>query len=59
MEHSQFVHLLTTMMATIECSRVTQAVKEKGKWVHKEVQRPAITELYNKFMGGVDLAEQS
>jgi len=47
------------MMATIECSRVTQAVKEKGKWVHKEVQRPAITELYNKFMGGVDLAEQS
>ena len=54
----KFVHLLTTMPATSECSTVTRAVKEKGKWVQKEVQRPAIVELYNKFMGGVDLADQ-
>ena len=55
---NKFVHLLTTMPATSECSTVTWAVKEKGKWVQKEVQRPAIVELYNKFMGGVDLADQ-
>ena len=55
---NKFVHLLTTMPATSECSTVTRAVKDKGKWVQKEVQRPAIVELYNKFMGGVDLADQ-
>ena len=55
---NKFVHLLTTMPATGGCSTVTRTVKQKGKWVQKEVQRPAIAELYNKFMGGVDLADQ-
>ena len=52
------MHLLTTMPATSGCSTVTRAVKQKEKWVQKEVQRPPIVELYNKFMGGVDLADQ-
>ena len=55
---SKFVHLLTTMPATSECSDTTRSVKEKGKWMQKAMQRPVIIELYNKFMGGVDLADQ-
>ena len=55
---SKFVHLLTTMSTTTECSEVSRSVKEKGKWVQKKVQRPAVVKLYNKYMGGVDLADQ-
>lgn len=55
---SKFVHLLTTMPTTTECSEVSRSVKEKDKWVQKKVQRPAVVELYNKYMGGVDLADQ-
>lgn len=55
---SKFVHLLATMPAISECSDTTRSVKEKGKWVQKAMQRPVIIELYNKFMGGVYLADQ-
>lgn len=55
---SKFVHFLTTMPATSKCSSTTRSVKEKGRWVQKEVQRPVTVELYHKFMGQVDLADQ-
>ena len=52
------VHVLTTMPTTTACSAITRSVKERGKWTQKEVQTPSVTELYNQYMGGVDLSDQ-
>ena len=46
------------MPTTTACSAITRSVKERGKWMQKEEQRPSVIELYNQYMGGVDLADQ-
>ena len=57
-ERKKHVHVLTTMPTTAACSAITRSVKERGKWTQKEVQRPSVIELYNQYMGNVDLAYQ-
>ena len=54
---NKHVHVLTIMPSATACLAIT-SVKERGKWAQKEVQRPSVIELYNQYMGGVDLADQ-
>lgn len=55
---NKHVHVLKTMPTSTACSAITTSVKERGKWTQKEVQRPSVIELYNQYMGNVDLAYQ-
>ena len=57
-KHNKHVHMLTTMPTTNACSAITRSVKERGNWTQEVVQRPSVIELYNQYMGGVDLADQ-
>ena len=50
-KESRFVHLLTTMPATSEFSEATRSIKEKGKWVQKEVQRRVIIRIAKQMYG--------
>ena len=53
------VSVLATLHNSTEDSNIVQrSVKVKGKWEKKEFPRPGLIDLYNTFMGGVDVSEQ-
>jgi len=37
---------------------VQRSVKTNGKWEKKEFNRPGVIDLYNTYMGGVDVSDQ-
>ena len=53
------VSLLATLPTnTTDLSPVQRSVKVNGKWEKKQFRRPSVTDLYNTYMGGVDVSDQ-
>ena len=53
------VSVLATLPTSTEDSSIVQrSVKANGKWEKKEFHRPGLIDLYNTFMGGVDVSDQ-
>lgn len=53
------VSVLATLPTSKEDSSIVQrSVKANGKWEKKEFHRPGVIDLYNTFMGGVDVSDQ-
>lgn len=50
--------LATLPTSTTESSPVERSVKVNGKWEKKQSPRPGIIDLYNTYMGGVDVSDQ-
>ena len=50
--------LATLPTSTTESSPVERSVKVNGKWEKKQFPRPGIMDLYNTYMGGVDVSDQ-
>ena len=52
-----------SFLATIPTSEadstvVQRSVKVNGRWVKKDFARPGVVDLYNNYMGGVDVSDQ-
>ena len=53
------VTFLSTIPTSITNSNLAQrSVKENGQWIQKDFARPGIVDLYNTYMGGVDVSDQ-
>lgn len=52
------VYMLSTVPTTNASEQVNRMVKKDGKWTKISIDRPNIVGLYNKYMGGVDLADK-
>ncbi len=52
------VYMLSTVPTTNASEQVNRMVKQDGKWTKINIDRPNIIGLYNKYMGGVDLADK-
>ena len=50
--------LATLPTSTTESSPVERSAKVNGKWEKKQFPRPGIIDLYNTYMGGVDVSDQ-
>ncbi|XP_003727691.1 piggyBac transposable element-derived protein 4-like [Strongylocentrotus purpuratus] len=52
------VYILSTVPLKKETQPVHRMAKRNGQWTRIEIERPDIVGLYNKHMGGVDLADK-
>ena len=50
--------LATLPTSTIDSSTVQRTVKTNGKWEKKEFNRPGVIDVYNTYMGGIDVSDQ-
>lgn len=50
--------LATLPTSTMDSSPVQRSVKVNGKWEKKQFSRPGVIDLYNTYMGGVDVSDQ-
>ena len=50
--------LATLPTSTTDSSSVQRSVKVNGKWEKKQFFRPGVIDLYNTYMGGVDVSDQ-
>ena len=50
--------LATLPTSTTDSSPVQRLVKVNGKWEKKQFSRPGLVDLYNTYMGGVDVSDQ-
>ena len=48
----------TTPTSKIDQSAVHRSVDANGTWEKKDFARPGVINLYNTYMGGVDLSPQ-
>ena len=53
------VHFLAAIPTSKTDSTVVQwSVKENGRWVKRDFNCPGVVDLYNTYMGGVDVSDQ-
>ena len=50
--------LATIPTSSTDSSLVQRSVKESGHWQKKDFTRPSVIDLYNTYMGGVDVSDQ-
>lgn len=50
--------LATIPTSATDSSLVQRSVKESGHWQKKDFARPGVIDLYNTYMGGVDVSDQ-
>ena len=50
--------LATTPTSKIDQSVIQRSVKVNGTWEKRDFARPGVINLYNTYMGGVDLSDQ-
>ena len=49
---------MSTLQVKAECDPVNRMAKQNGEWTKIEIPRARVISLYNKQMGGVDLADK-
>ena len=53
------VTFLSTIPTSITDSKLVQrSVKENGQWIQNDFAHPGVVDLYNTYMGGVDVPDQ-